>query len=419
MKKIKVAMLGLCLILGLSACGNETENVTNVEQSKVSEVKNEPDMEEIVKEVVGEETTTLTNEEMEVALEAALEAYVAEEKAIEASKEAEEAKVVESIVAERTPVAPKQEILDAEWDSGMVQFNDIIVQLPIKLSEMVELGFDYEVYGKSKDYLFAKEESEIIHFYLDGENYIKYIMQSNMEGFHTAEEIDPLITEIQIYEMLLSDVAKAKVDIYFPGGIQLGDEYTVIEERLGTAHDISRDMTYTYGSMLGDTVGISFYNGKDSHKIHSVWMIKALDAGDMNTIESITFGEWNYGNSTATVSMNYISDYEIYDESMGGAGVVAMFKDSGVMFSMSTYMAFANTSTYVKPYGDVVYEQTDADGTVRKIYIFEEESFFDVIKGDRVITGYIYLMDTSNQNFDNKVDEFLPMVTDIINSIQF
>ncbi len=408
MKKIKVAMLGLCLVLGLSACGKAAEESVS---------KDEPNMDEIIQEVVGEKTT-LSEADMEVALEAALEQYVAEEKAIEASKEAEEAKVVESIKAERTPVEPKQEILDATWDSGMVQFNDIIVQLPIKLSEMIELGFDYGIFDKSKDYLFAKNDSGILELYLEGEKYFTFIMKSDMEGFHTVEEIDPFITEIQMLERDLSDTAKT--NIFFAGGIQLGDNYTVIEERLGTAHNIDNNMSYIYGAeaatSVGETIKLKLWNDRNTQKINMIHMVKKTNVGSKDTMESLTYGDFTFGNSTATVTMNYLKDYRVFEF---GGGIFALFQENDMIYRLETQISFKETKYQNKQHGDVVYEQIDEDGTIRRIYCFEEECTFEVIKAERLVNGNIRLVEIGNMEFRNDVDKYMDTVTEVVNSIQF
>lgn len=399
-------MLGMCLALSLVACGKEGNGS-----------KDEPNVDKIIQEVVGDKVT-LSEDEMEVALEAALEQYVAEEMAIEASKEAEEAKKVEAIEAERTPVEPKQEILDATWDSGMVQFNDIIVQLPMKLSEMVELGFDYEIYRQSKDYLFAQNDSIILEMYLEGEKCFNYIAKSDMEGFHTAEEIDPFITEIQMLERDLSD--KLKTNIFFAGGIQLGDDYKVIEEKLGTAHNIDNNMSYIYGAEaatnVGETIKLKLWNDRNTQKINMIHMVKKTNVGSKDTMESLTYGDFTFGNSTATVTMNYIKDYRVFEF---GGGIFALFQENNMIYRLDTQVSFKETKYQNKHHGDVIFEQIDEDGTIRRIYRFEEECTFEIIKDERVVNGIIQLVEIGDQNQNNKVDEFLPTVIEVVNSIQF
>lgn len=372
----------LCIIASLTACGNDTK-----------------------KTYTEEDLATLSDEELDAAMKASAEA-ASQAAALEA----------ESIAANRVPVEPKQEIIDAEWYSGMVQFNDIIVQLPIRLSELQELGFDYEVYDKSKDYLFSEGESESVIFYLNGEKLFTVSIQSDVEGFHTLEEINPLITEISIMSIQMSDQAKALFDIYFPGGIKLGDSYTVIEEKLGKPYQIDSNMTYQYGSQFGSLIRMNIMNNKDTQEITMVSINKMLNLGDINDLSAVTIEDLVYGDINISATLQFLPEYIKH----GRGNIESLILHENNVYSINLYANVLPAITYVEPLEEKLYEETREDGTYRMIALdYVDGVQYCVKKGDNVVEGRIIISNYSVNAEENYAEMFLENLIEIVNSIGF
>lgn len=126
MKKPYLVVAAVCLLFSLTSCGNDAG-----------------------KPITEQDLENLTEKELEEAL-----------LAMESAEQAANAANQEMSVTMGSSFEAKQEILDAAWDSGLVQIDDKLVQLPVHLSEWVDMGLDYEVdFGhKSKDYLFTQNE---------------------------------------------------------------------------------------------------------------------------------------------------------------------------------------------------------------------------------------------------------------------
>ena len=137
MKKFIISIVTLCLIFSLTSCGNDAD-----------------------KPITEQDLETWTEKEFEDAL-----------LSLEAADESADAANQETAALAGGLFEAKQEIIDAAWDSGLVQINDKLIQLPIHLSEWVDLGLDYEVeYGnKSKDFLFTQDERVMLELVVNGE----------------------------------------------------------------------------------------------------------------------------------------------------------------------------------------------------------------------------------------------------------
>ena len=152
MKKFKLLVLGLCLALSLTACGSEEKTLSDYTEEELAE---------------------LSDEELEELMEAEMERLEAEEK--EAKEDKEDKKSGKESKKSAKSAEPMQEILDAQWYSGLIQIGDTLIELPIQFSELLDMGFEYELYAKehemderSKDYLF-ENGSATAFFYKDGD----------------------------------------------------------------------------------------------------------------------------------------------------------------------------------------------------------------------------------------------------------
>lgn len=388
MKKIKVALLGLSLIISLTACGSDAENMYK------------------------EEMPTILDDELEVALEASIENADVQETLTDATQE------VETFVAESVHVEAKQEIIDASWYSGMVQFNDIVVQLPIHLNELVKLGFDYEVYGKSIDYLFSENESNTVYFFLNDEKLFCIDVQSDKEGFHTLEEINPLITEISISGNDISENAKDLVDIYFSGGIKLGDSYKVIEEKLGVPYEIDSSMTYKYGSIIEYGLGMDLYNDKNTQTIVSICIGKKEEIENLNNLSEITIENVQsmQDDTYHNITLKYLPNYKV--ESADRLQIIFEYEND--IYTMYITLNPGLASSYIYTDEERCFEENAGDGTYRMLDEYYDNFYsYCVIIGDNTVEGIIGITNISSKKEENITEKFLDKMVEIVKSIQF
>ena len=203
MKKIILLLCSLCLCLGLVACGDDSnESTTSKSDKSNSSVDSSDDSLDDSLDDSSSEKETISNEN----------------------------------------ISAKQEIIDATWYSGLVQVNDQMIQLPINLSELIELGFDYELYrGRAespveKDYLMSKDERVGLRIMMNGVEIASCSVANKTEEFKTVEEIDPVLYEICIEGEL------ENISIFFPGGLIYCYSYKLIEEKYKVVHTYTEIM---------------------------------------------------------------------------------------------------------------------------------------------------------------------------------
>lgn len=213
MKKVLLFMSILCLCLGTVACGKNTD--------AVAAAKPESGNNDVTTEANDDATTDTNDGENN-----------------EPSQE-EPTTSVEDIVA-------KDEIVNASWDSGLVQINDKIIQMPQNLNDLVDLGFDYEIWlGKraeaEKSYLMAPGERVRLSVNINGTEIYSQMITNETDDFILMSDINPLINDIGIGSK------PEGIAMYFPGGLTFGDSYKLITEKFGKANEVTSDMTYRYG----------------------------------------------------------------------------------------------------------------------------------------------------------------------------
>lgn len=390
MKKFILSVTVLCLVLGFTACGNDTDRPMT-----------EKDLE------------TMTEKELE-------EALLALESAEESANTVEQgtAATVGSFEA-------KQEIIDAAWDSGLVQIDDKLVQLPVHLSKWVDMGLDYEVdYGhKSKDYLFTQNELVRAELMYNGETLGNINLTKKTETPETLADMDPVIEVITLWGK------PETVTMYFPGGLTFGDPYGSIEEKLGKATSVDENLTYMYGRS-GDSKSDMYYGirisvDKNTQTISRFEIGRSIQESNREDLTTISFEEVPNGQTSDThnVSLLWVSAYrQIPGTISRDRHVDSILDDNGKKYYISLEFSmlaqqYANPYSYLE-YGDPILDTTDENGINRKIYN-AGYAYIVVCSTDVHIFQATVSFNALSDPSEDALATLQDLVFDITNSVQF
>lgn len=390
MKKSILSVIVLCLVLGFTACGNDTDRPMT-----------EKDLE------------TMTEKELE-------EALLALESAEESANTVEQgtAAAVGSFEA-------KQEIIDAAWDSGLVQIDDKLVQLPVHLSEWVDMGLDYEVdYGhKSKDYLFTQNELVRAELMYNGETLGNINLTKKTETPETLADMDPVIEVITLWGK------PETVTMYFPGGLTFGDPYGSIEEKLGKATSVDENLTYMYGRSADSKsdmyYGIRISVDKNTQTISRFEIGRSIQESNREDLTTISFEEVPNGQTSDThnVSLLWVSAYrQIPGTISRDRHVDSILDDNGKKYYISLEFSmlaqqYANPYSYLE-YGDPILDTTDENGINRKIYN-AGYAYIVVCSTDVHIFQATVSFNALSDPSEDALATLQDLVFDITNSVQF
>lgn len=384
MKKVFLAIIGICMIVGYSACGSSEKN-TDKESAPNERVQN---VEEREKETESVET--------------------------ESTQEAEE---------EGVTYKPKQEILDAKHDSGLIQVNDQLIKLPIYLSELIAMGFDYDLDNGSrqKDYRFAANDNICMNLIL-GEDIFFAMNESNPseEDGLTIEEIDPLIKNIQV-------AANAKNIIYYPGGVIIGGSAQTMHDNLGEPFEVATDAygrtVYTYGDY--STEGMMVYVIEESQTV-SLMNIRKTEEYVFNKVEN--FAPVTFENIQNTqdltvwhnITMLYAPDY-VVPSNKPVQEWNAYVEADNEKFLMS-FSCVTTLQKYYNPmkhnfHGEALYEETDENGVIRRLYFAESCYMIECVTDEYVFDGYITFENRTNHDID-PYEKFKNLAIDIAASVE-
>ena len=341
MKKFILSAMALCIIFSFTSCGNDAD-----------------------KPITERDLENWTEKEWEDAL-----------LALDSADESVEAANQENVDFTGVSFEAKQEIIDAAWDSGLIQIDDKLIQLPVHLSELVGLGLDYEIEDgkKSKDFLFTQNESVILDLIYNGEQLDSLSFTKKTEAPETVEDMNPLIEQISIRRKPENST------IYFPGGLTFGDPYASIEEKLGKAAEITGNMTYEYGQTGGSQedmhYGISVYVDRDSQTLSGFEIGKSIQESGRENMTTISFE--NVPNTQTSdihnVTLLWAPDYkQIPAILVTGRCVDSVLNDNGKKYYMSLSFnmlaqQYASPYDYIE-YGDPILDTTDENGINRKVY---------------------------------------------------
>ena len=387
MKKLKAIVVSLCLVLALGACGKSEETYTAEELANMSE----KELAEIMEQ---------------------------QEKEDESDKKNKPGKADE----------PSQEIIDAEWYSGKVQIDGVVYDLPLTISELDDLGFEYypvqmndqyEWERINDDYLFGEAEYIQVKYLLDDKQIFSSHIINPLEGFHTfadiINELGSAIIGVGSYSELPDELIH-----YYPGGLQIGDSLSLIEERLGTpsqTDSMDSVMVYQYGE--GNTCSTTINVDRETQQIISISTGAVLDPSElsMESLETITFENFICpgDDSVHNFSMKMFpgASYEAGD--FGGGKYRASFILNEQVYSFTMYVG---VSTYLTDsYTTYILSETDDAGVTRTL---DNMYQYTVSMNGYHMTGSIIVENVSNPdaNYAYGNEEFTNAIYEIIRSIQ-
>lgn len=405
MKKLVLSVIALCMIFSLASCGNDADKPGT---------KKDPD--------------NWTEKDFEDALNA-----------LDSAAKSSATPVPEATADPALSFEAKQEIIDAAWDSGLVQIDDKLIQLPLRLSEWVDMGMDYEVeFGnKSKDFLFTQNERVALNLTYNGEELGSLIFTKQTETPETVQQMNPLIE--QIYKR---DQSK-KITIYFPGGLTFGEPDVSIEEKLGKAAEAAGYTTYAYGQSgavgeymsyqygwFGSTQTDMHYNmevsvDRNTQTVSGFGIGKSIQESDRKNLSTLSFE--NVPNIQTSdihnVTLLWASEYKqipgiVRDERCAGS----VLNDNGKKYYMSLSFSmlaqkYANPYEYIS-YGDPILDTTDENGINRKVYN-AGYAYIVVCSTDvHIFKATIELKDMSDSSAD-ALAALQDLVIEIANSVQY
>lgn len=391
MKQLKIAAMGLFLISALAACGKNTE-----------------------KTYTEEELAQMSDKELEELLEQQIEDLENDEK-IEEKKDTEN-------TSDKGSIEPTQEVIDAEWYSGKIQIEDIVIQLPISVNELSELGFEYKLSSDmSEDYLFDETQTIPLSFYLDDKEVFLQGFPHHVEGLHTASEI------LEETDLIMNDLSSlaytdSNSTVYYAGGLKIGDSVRLIEERLGTPYEITSDhrlMQYNYGtySTNNSQCYMTINVDRETQLISSItYTVDIIPTTlDLNTFTTLSANDviCSHDDSVHNFSVNVmpnasyvgnVNSYFILD------GQVYSFT-----MSVSVYNHFSDSSY------PILFSETDANGITRTLEDHYGSYNYTVSNDNYRLNGYISITNVSidDEQACYSNEQILNAVTEIVKSIQF
>jgi len=288
---------------------------------------------------------------------------------------------------ENGSIAAKTEILDATWDSGLIQVNDRLVQFPIHLNDWVALGFDYIIDGglTAKDFVFTNDKTETIAFSLLADDSlicdITLEKESDMEG--TLEELNPLIEQIAVKYQPENAI------LYFPGGLTFRDSYLSIQETLGLPTEIY-SYNYTYGQIGTAQTDLSYglqVRVNDRTQLICGFVIgKSITANACADLTRITLTNVSDSQTSDvhSISLLWAPNYKQTSRNTTSPYRIESVLDyEGQKYLMSLSLSMSaspNTDSHAD-YEEPILDQTDENGFSRRVYR-TDESYVIVCEGD-------------------------------------
>lgn len=394
MKKLILSVITLCMIFSLISCGNDTDTP-----------KTEKDLD------------NMTEKDLEDILNA-----------MDSADESSDAVNPEGVVPAVDSFEAKQEIIDAAWDSGLVQIDDILVQLPVSLNDWVDLGLDYELdFGKkSKDYLFTQNETVSLQLIYKGEQLSSLVFKKQTETPETVKDINPIIEKINTLRK------PENVTMYFPGGLTFDDPYASIEEKLGKATEVDGNLTHKYGqiessgsSQTDMYYGINVRVNRNSQTLSGFEIGKSIQESDRKNLTTLSFE--NVPNmqtsDTHNVTLLWAPEYKQVPGILKTDRCAdSVLNDNGKKYYISLSFSmlaqkYANPYEYIS-YGDPILDTTDENGMNRRIYN-AGYAYIVVCSTDvHIFKATIKLKDMSDASAD-ALTALQDLVIEIANSVQY
>lgn len=352
MKKKLLVIVSVLLLVLLAACGNSESKPKEKEKSDVKIDKN-------------------VDEKQDASEEDEEDAKKDEKK----DNEADSKPVVEGPVV----YTAKQEILDAEWHSGMIQINDKLIQLPMSLSELVAMGFDYAVDNgnKKKDYLFASGEVISYNLLLDGEVICYLNLWYTGDKLATLEEINPKVEAIDYLPLSVSP----KLTLFLPGGVTLGATMQDVEEKLGEPLQLNANayaFEYIYGRVYKGIdqceVGVRVTVNRDTQTVTNFKVARNVAVSKYESFSAdITATVQNLQSDDVHEVRYFFPEEHIYlgNYTAETAAETVFEKDGEVYWLKLSFIG--SLQRYLGNYelltgGTLLYEATDENGMSCRVY---------------------------------------------------
>lgn len=317
MKKF-IALITLCLSLGFTACGEEEQPTGNSGSANTSQE----------------------------------------------SQEASKPAVIEA----------KPEVINASWDSGLIQINDTLVQLPMHLSDWLALGFDYNVWTITKDgtkeHLFAPDEHIKLELLVDCEPIcITSDLKNTTDSYATAEECDPLIETLTIAS---KDVLMNKM--FFPGNLTFDSSLKELEGAFGKPGEIEDSLTYSsfcnrYGVFTWYTnCGLYAWVDKNTQKISQIKIGKNIDSCKYDELISAEHNvvPSSWGTTPKPITFSWFPEYRTDDNLKNNIYSIVEYNGTKYMLTLESNLFQKNkkNDSYFDP---VIFEEVDENGAIRRI----------------------------------------------------
>ena len=383
--KLLVAFLaGMCVLL--MACGGESNNIEGKSTVEVSISK---------KEEVGHDVQEVSPNE-----------------------DKQEIVITQPVVEEPTVYTAKQEILDADWYSGFLQVNDKLVQLPLSLSELLAMGFSYEIdYGeKNKDYLFVNGEYITYSLLLDGNEVCTQSYKYTGDKIATLEDINPNLEEVWF-----SGIEETDLTFFLPGGVTLGDAMQVVEEKLGEPLEMNSNTScfnYIYGNpSMGSNeceIGVSVSIDRDSQLVTSFRISRNIVPVKYEDFSVVTIEEVRNLQSTDVHALQILFSEE---QTISGMGCETVFEKDGAIYHLKLFIS-ASLQKYFSGYvlegaGSLLYEDEGEDGRTCMVYDSGEIYCFKdpfVMK----VTAYMTPLSKTGMDVSELYQEYIVRLGEII-----
>ncbi len=385
MRKVKLYVLGLSLVLGLTACSKAQDESTNAE-----------DM-------------TMIVEETQMALGGSVETQVYEEIITEQTEEQILVYQVEKVYYE-----PMKEIMDANALSGVIQIEDKIVRLPITLSEMMELGFYYENSNGNNNTLIQPGESFYISLYYNGEKLDYLVGENDKEETLTIEQINPKKEYFEFREEPKNST------IYFPKGIVYGDSEEVIEERLGFGC-VNNSHTYVYGNNDSITLGMNIVGNEETNKIEYVKIAKSFEPHILDEFTMINIDNVKDKLTDESYQLSFGCFPNYYNDDRR---VLTFFNDNDMIYKITIeyeIMDINESKEFAKMEEDIFFDETDEKG-IRRVVAYPSYSSntrkIAVLKGEKIFFAEV-ILNKLIEDHDPKIEIIDKFSTLVVKTVVF
>lgn len=345
----------------------------------------------------------------------------------------------ETSAEENMPVVATKEILDADYCSGLIQIDKHLIQLPVTLNELLDMGFDCMVTTSStgsvlnpssyndKMCLISPDESYNFAIVYNGEIITSKTYVNKSQKIQTITEINPTIYYLEFF----SDRNFA-TKVWLPGGITLGAHYSNIESIYGTPRYLdSTHMRYHYGvtSQQERTNGITLDTPNVGMIIEvdkATQTINYLEIGksaDFSTFDSFTEKTLPISNLldrypkefTTLIAPNYFTDKNIVP--------YMLIEHEGQKYILWFMVQFTDNTTLLPNDLEPLYSVIEENGTKRELQkrvLADNQYLFRVEIGDYALIGFIFTKDLSEpvEQFVTD-DRFLDKMIEIVDSINY